>query len=131
MYNVCARFFFKQKTAYEMRIRDWSSDVGSSALAVRAGGSGKARLDRGDERAARPLQPVDLGIGVEDGHAFALEHHCRGRFPHADRSGEPEDERPAEPRAGALPSPHAISSARSSSSRSTEERRGGQEWVST
>src|SRR3546814_3309129 len=42
--------------------------------AVRAGGSGKARLDRGDERAARPLQPVDLGIGVEDGHAFALEH---------------------------------------------------------
>src|SRR3546814_10246205 len=74
-----------------------------------------ALLDRGDERAARPLQPVDLGIGVEDGHAFALEHHCSGRFPHADRSGEPEDERPAEPRAGALPSPHAISSARSSS----------------
>src|SRR3546814_19275259 len=25
-------FFFKQKTAYEMRIRDWSSDVGSSDL---------------------------------------------------------------------------------------------------
>src|SRR3546814_4200703 len=27
---VC--FFFKQKSAYEMRIRDWSSDVGSSDL---------------------------------------------------------------------------------------------------
>src|SRR3546814_1140689 len=25
-------FFFEQKTAYEMRIRDWSSDVFSSAL---------------------------------------------------------------------------------------------------
>src|SRR3546814_1433396 len=25
-------FFFKQKTAYEMRISDWSSDVGSSDL---------------------------------------------------------------------------------------------------
>src|SRR3546814_6085863 len=25
-------FFWKQKTAYEMRIRDWSSDVGSSDL---------------------------------------------------------------------------------------------------
>src|SRR3546814_7334944 len=29
-------FFFKQKTAYEMRISDWSSDVCSSDL-VRAG----------------------------------------------------------------------------------------------
>src|SRR3546814_1067002 len=29
-------FFFKQKTAYEMRISDWSSDVCSSDLATRA-----------------------------------------------------------------------------------------------
>src|SRR3546814_15183337 len=29
--NLC-RFFFKQKTAYEMRISDWSSDVCSSDL---------------------------------------------------------------------------------------------------
>src|SRR3546814_7643222 len=29
---VSIRFFFKQKTAYEMRIRDWSSDVCSSDL---------------------------------------------------------------------------------------------------
>src|SRR3546814_2544714 len=28
-------FFFKQKTAYEMRISDWSSDVCSSDLSVR------------------------------------------------------------------------------------------------
>src|SRR5690606_22338344 len=38
------------------------------------GGAGKARLDRANERAARSLQPMDLGIGVKDGHAFALEH---------------------------------------------------------
>src|SRR3546814_6267044 len=30
-------FFFKQKTAYEMRISDWSSDVCSSDLAHRMG----------------------------------------------------------------------------------------------
>src|SRR3546814_5987738 len=29
-------FFFKQKTAYEMRISDWSSDVCPSDLAVQA-----------------------------------------------------------------------------------------------
>src|SRR3546814_17551336 len=29
-------FFFKQKTAYEMRISDWSSDVCSSDLACKA-----------------------------------------------------------------------------------------------
>src|SRR3546814_18292794 len=28
----CSIFFFKQKTAYEMRISDWSSDVCSSDL---------------------------------------------------------------------------------------------------
>src|SRR3546814_19833218 len=31
-------FFFKQKTAYEMRISDWSSDVCSSDLVAAAGG---------------------------------------------------------------------------------------------
>src|SRR3546814_1116231 len=31
----CFFFFFKQKTAYEMRISDWSSDVCSSDLGLR------------------------------------------------------------------------------------------------
>src|SRR3546814_3320331 len=31
-YDVRCVFFFKQKTAYEMRISDWSSDVCSSDL---------------------------------------------------------------------------------------------------
>src|SRR3546814_3509817 len=30
-------FFFKQKTAYELRISDWSSDVCSSDLTIRLG----------------------------------------------------------------------------------------------
>src|SRR3546814_9286827 len=32
IYVVASVFFFKQKTAYEMRISDWSSDVCSSDL---------------------------------------------------------------------------------------------------
>src|SRR3546814_7618778 len=32
--EFCFVFFFKQKTAYEMRISDWSSDVCSSDLRV-------------------------------------------------------------------------------------------------
>src|SRR3546814_10382390 len=31
---MCRFFFFKQKTAYEMRISDWSSDVCSSDLEI-------------------------------------------------------------------------------------------------
>src|SRR3546814_4084033 len=34
--HVAIFFFFKQKTAYEMRISDWSSDVCSSDLALGA-----------------------------------------------------------------------------------------------
>src|SRR3546814_4557696 len=41
-------FFFKQKTAYEMRISDWSSDVCSSDLRPRP------RPDRRDDGGARP-----------------------------------------------------------------------------
>src|SRR3546814_8437892 len=36
MWCVYFIFFFKQKTAYEMRISDWSSDVCSSDLSVAA-----------------------------------------------------------------------------------------------
>src|SRR3546814_7178023 len=32
--SFCVFFFFKQKTAYEMRISDWSSDVCSSDLSL-------------------------------------------------------------------------------------------------
>src|SRR3546814_9098122 len=36
--DYCVVFFFKQKTAYEMRIRDWSSDVCSSDLQIMLNG---------------------------------------------------------------------------------------------
>src|SRR3546814_5151021 len=47
-------FFFKQKTAYEMRISDWSSDVCSSDLGRRAD------LDRHDPAALRAPPAGDL-----------------------------------------------------------------------
>src|SRR3546814_4721463 len=37
VFYVLVFFFFKQKTAYEMRISDWSSDVCSSDLKADAG----------------------------------------------------------------------------------------------
>src|SRR3546814_7777482 len=45
MLRVCCCFFFKQKTAYEMRISDWSSDVCSSDLPglVGTGAAAEAR----------------------------------------------------------------------------------------
>src|SRR3546814_12585526 len=51
-------FFFKQKTAYEMRISDWSSDVCSSDLI-------DARF--GDDR--RRIARILVIAGVEDGVA--------------------------------------------------------------
>src|SRR3546814_12188179 len=57
-------FFFKQKTAYEMRISDWSSDVCSSDLAsvpARRGGRaldhGRVRLRRAGRRLRDRLEP--------------------------------------------------------------------------
>src|SRR3546814_6075193 len=44
---MSAVFFFKQKTAYEIRISDWSSDVCSSDLISVA-----ATIDLGGERVA-------------------------------------------------------------------------------
>src|SRR3546814_10392363 len=41
-------FFFKQKTAYEMRISDWSSDVCSSDLLSGEGESGARGAAPGD-----------------------------------------------------------------------------------
>src|SRR3546814_3498451 len=47
MYRCTVCFFFKQKTAYEMRISDWSSDVCSSDLGARVSPA---------TRRGRPLQ---------------------------------------------------------------------------
>src|SRR3546814_19826045 len=65
-------FFFKQKTAYEMRISDWSSDVCSSDLG-NLPRLGQGRLDVGC--AGRELdQPVvDLTRGGVEGGAGCVE----------------------------------------------------------
>src|SRR3546814_5979953 len=44
----CFFFFFKQKTAYEMRISDWSSDVCSSDLGLLPAGQ-LYRIQTGEE----------------------------------------------------------------------------------
>src|SRR3546814_4421397 len=46
-------FFFKQKTAYEMRISDWSSDVCSSDLRCAGARSGRCRDRHGHRRRCR------------------------------------------------------------------------------
>src|SRR3546814_9126218 len=96
-------FFFKQKTAYEMRISDWSSDVCSSDLAYcihffmlcmseqpgRAGSGGLERHRRGglvraDRRGgAGPGGPTGhdagfrLGFGAIDGGAAIYNYYLR------------------------------------------------------
>src|SRR3546814_6513181 len=49
----CWFFLFKQKTAYEMRISDWSSDVCSSDLDPRPGHSARRAVD--DDHRCRKL----------------------------------------------------------------------------
>src|SRR3546814_3933782 len=48
-------FFYKEKTAYEMRISDWSSDVGSSDLLV-GGDEDRALVRRAREIGEQPGQ---------------------------------------------------------------------------
>src|SRR3546814_7722078 len=46
LYVGCWIFFFKQKTAYEMRISDWSSDVCSSDLVMLSNESNKCPVSQ-------------------------------------------------------------------------------------
>src|SRR3546814_5529520 len=56
-------FFFKQKTAYELRISDWSSDVCSSDLPAAAGRQGAVR------------RPAFRRNGSLDAGRLVLSHH--------------------------------------------------------
>src|SRR3546814_1612450 len=76
MISVCCFFFFfKQKTAYEMRISDWSSDVCSSDLS-------RAVTEISDQPRLTAAQRVDARVGFAEvqaegaGHPFqyAVEH---------------------------------------------------------
>src|SRR3546814_5508031 len=102
-------FFFKQKTAYELRISDWSSDVCSSDLA-RAG----FRFGRAPQR--------KLEIAAVAHHHFSVALTCRDRglsYRHGrDRRGG------ASARRGLRP-------CGADQFRRSEERRVGKECVST
>src|SRR3546814_11908647 len=80
----CVFFFFKQKTAYEMRISDWSSDVCSSdllAVYVNRGHALRALSDFGVEDAGlrEILQRVGLGRHWRNpGFKFSAEEFQRG-----------------------------------------------------
>src|SRR3546814_17146299 len=84
----CFLFFFKQKTAYEMRISDWSSDVCSSDLGAHwlhsADVNPLTRIaeELGHPYLARP-RPFDgrfhLGHGWEIGRASCRERVCSVR----------------------------------------------------
>src|SRR3546814_19521468 len=58
---LCCFFFFKQKTAYEMRISDWSSDVCSSDLLCGSDQSGERPQDH---RARERPWPLRRGQGA-------------------------------------------------------------------
>src|SRR3546814_5739566 len=68
----CVSFFFvKQKTAYEMRISDWSSDVCSSDLHAfwrdrpHAQYRGAERTGRGPDQALLPTRSEERRVGKE------------------------------------------------------------------
>src|SRR3546814_9050629 len=68
-------FFFKQKTAYELRISDWSSDVCSSDLPV-ARIPQQAQIEGVDDRQqeCQYAKRVQSGLGMDIGHAGDLDH---------------------------------------------------------
>src|SRR3546814_5131850 len=80
---ICFFFFFKQKTAYEMRISDWSSDVCSSDLPARRadhrhdpGGD----LDQRTDLVVHPQADRHRGVGADlrqPDHGAAERFHAR------------------------------------------------------
>src|SRR3546814_15722137 len=76
----CVVFFFKQKTAYEMRISDWSSDVCSSDLRDHAPTAVSAAVRPAAERLADELGqrlPDRLFRGIA--HSRCAIQECRAR----------------------------------------------------
>src|SRR3546814_3542080 len=85
MYLFVQFFFFKQKTAYEMRISDWSSDVCSSDLLGAVGlhrqqrtGLGGVAVDVDDAGAALAGVAADMGPGQAQVLAQELNEQSAG-----------------------------------------------------
>src|SRR3546814_17769961 len=91
--------FFKQKTAYEMRISDWSSDVCSSDLAAHA----VELLHAGRARARRHLR--DAGLQRAAHRATGVAHRDRGPGPGALERRPRRTEHAAAARTGLAPAP--------------------------
>src|SRR3546814_17007592 len=58
-------FFFKQKTAYEMRISDWSSDVCSSDLLAKRRGARVVGLAGGTEKCQYVVKQLGFDACVD------------------------------------------------------------------
>src|SRR3546814_12313627 len=94
-------FFFKQKTAYEMRISDWSSDVCSSdlddsgaerrllalppPLIVRPAAEEAAEEGIVEQRGNRALLDLALGEDVDHRRRRLLDHRREGQHDLVDR----------------------------------------------
>src|SRR3546814_21155280 len=63
--SLLSFFFFKQKTAYEMRISDWSSDVCSSDLPTRRDQPSRPARGRAGRPAPTPRRAADRKSVVE------------------------------------------------------------------
>src|SRR3546814_2219120 len=79
-------FFFKQKTAYEMRISDWSSDVCSSDLpaAEHVAGPQPVRTRHRDDLDRQPdriLPALAGGESIHDHLGVVDDHLAFGRLP--------------------------------------------------
>src|SRR3546814_7133790 len=76
-------FFFKQKTAYEMRISDWSSDVCSSDLCRGLDGISHATETPGSCLGERPSGSGSVATppDVAAGRLAAREAYAAGRRP--------------------------------------------------
>src|SRR3546814_6265766 len=73
-------FFFKQKTAYEMRISDWSSDVCSSDLLVQTQLQYylELRLNKARQMLMQTSKSIiQIGLSCEIGRASCRERGCQ------------------------------------------------------
>src|SRR3546814_3019376 len=88
---ICLFLFFKQKTAYDVRISDWSSDVCSSDLCLlwRGRGVDPFRKDRKRQRRARLSRGGAALAGPIDAHLApaGMRNHIRLQPLHRPRGG--------------------------------------------
>src|SRR3546814_21194122 len=140
LYLLCSKsfmFFFKHKTAYEMRISDWSSDVCSSDLARSVGCLCQSfrkfrrtldlRTEGCRERAdLGHARRQDLGRHEEAGRPWAFVYHARQIWRH--RTVGITGQVLFKPTSDFKP---LLSADYSEITQRSDERRVGKEWVSS